>query len=324
MSSLSVGIVGLPNAGKSTLFNALASRRLAETAPRPFTTIKPHEAVVPVPDDNLEKLARIIKSDQSNPPEIVPASITFIDIAGLVRGAHKGEGLGNQFLAKIREVDAIVHVARAFFDPFVTHQHQTHEPGTLEQILEDIEIVSLELQIANIVKPQIYVLNFDEKRLFSDEAKRYEAVVSQHFNGLTVSICAKLEEELIDFESVEREKYLNQIGVSESGIEKLVILAYKILGLITFYTIKGGKEIHAWNLKEGESVLKAAEKVHSDFAKNFIKAEVISVEDLLSLAITKESHEDLWKLAKENGLIRLEGKDYIVKNKDVIEFKISA
>lgn len=316
--SLSVGIVGLPNAGKSTLFNALASRRLAETAPRPFTTIEPHEAVVPVPDKDLDKLSELVKSQ-----ETVSATVTFIDIAGLVKGAHKGEGLGNQFLAKIREVDAIVHVARAFFDPYVSHQHQTHEAGTLEQVLEDIEIVSLELQIANIVKPAIYVLNFDERRIAIEEPRRYEAVVSQRFKGPTISICAKLEEELTDIDPKERQEYLNELGVGESGLEKLIKEAYKLLGLITFYTIKGGKEVHAWSLEEGSNALKAAERVHSDFAKNFIKAEVVSVFELFRLKDSLKEHKFIWNLAKEEGIVRLEGRDYKVCDKDVIEFKVS-
>lgn len=316
--SLSVGIVGLPNAGKSTLFNALASRRLAETAPRPFTTIEPHEAVVPVPDKDLDKLSELVKSQ-----ETVSATVTFIDIAGLVKGAHKGEGLGNQFLAKIREVDAIVHVARAFFDPYVSHQHQTHEAGTLEQVLEDIEIVSLELQIANIVKPAIYVLNFDERRIAIEEPRRYEAVVSQRFKGPTISICAKLEEELTDIDPKERQEYLNELGVGESGLEKLIKEAYKLLGLITFYTIKGGKEVHAWSLEEGSNALKAAERVHSDFAKNFIKAEVVSVFELFRLKDSLNEHKFIWNLAKEEGIVRLEGRDYKVCDKDVIEFKVS-
>src|SRR4030042_4779383 len=146
--SLSVGIVGLPNAGKSTLFNALASRRLAETAPRPCTTIDPHEAVVDVPDTNLGKLSRLVK-----PEKTVPATVTFIDIAGLVKGAHKGEGLGNQFLAKIREVDAIVHVVRAFSDPGVTHYDPSYDLGSVEQVLDDIETVNIELELAGVKKP---------------------------------------------------------------------------------------------------------------------------------------------------------------------------
>src|SRR4030067_381691 len=191
MSSVEVGIVGLPNAGKITLFNALASRRLAETAPRPFTTIDPHEAVIAIPDLNLDKLSQLIK-----PEKTVPASVTFIDIAGLVKGAHKGEGLGNQFLGKIREVDAIVHVVRAFSDPVVTHQHTSHEPGSIEQILEDIEVVNIELELGGIgKKPTIYVLNCDE-----DDLKNMELIqkVEEKFKEKALLISAKMEEDLID------------------------------------------------------------------------------------------------------------------------------
>jgi hypothetical protein len=299
--SLSVGIVGLPNAGKSTLFNALASRRLAETAPRPFTTIEPHEAVVPVPDQWLEKLAVLI-----SPEKTVPATVTFIDIAGLVKGASKGEGLGNQFLAKIREVDAIVHVVREFSDPQVVHVHNKIDPK------EDIEIVNLELELGGIVgKPVIYVYNTDEK-----EVNR---------GGKDIYICAKLEEELTDLSPEERRQYLKESGVMESGLEKLIKKAYSLLDLITFYTIKpssakategrgGGNQVTAWSLPAGKTALDAAAEVHTDFAKGFIKAEVINVEKLLAAGN--------WKEAKEKGEVKLEGKDYLVQDKDVVEFKV--
>lgn len=289
--SLSVGIVGLPNVGKSTLFNALCARRLAETAQRPFTTIEPHEAVVAVPDKNLEKLHNILVSQYPN-IEVVPATVTFIDIAGLVKGASQGEGLGNQFLGKIREVDAIIHVVREFSDPQVVHVAGKIDPK------EDLEIVNLELELGGIVgKPMLVVYNVDEK----DVGKKGEGVY----------ICAKLEEELIDLAPEERREYL-----PESGLEKLIKKAYDLLQLITFYTIKGGKEVHAWSLKNGKTALSAAAEVHTDFTKNFIKAEVINVNELLSAGG--------WKEAKEKGKVRLEGKEYIIKGGDVIEFKIGA
>ncbi|MGB6839194.1 MAG: DUF933 domain-containing protein [Microgenomates group bacterium] len=297
--SLSCGIVGLPNAGKSTLFNALASRRLAETAVRPFTTIEPHEAVVSVPDEDLEKLSKLIKPD-----ETVPATVTFIDIAGLVKGAHKGEGLGNQFLAKIREVDAIVHVVRDFKDKNVPHVHDKIDPQ------EDIEIVNLELELGGIKeKPTIYIINVGEDDLLNNDIS-----ANQDIN--TIKICARLEEELIDLIPEERREYLKEMGIKESGLEKLIKKAYELLGLISFYTIKGGKEVHAWSLKKGSTALEAAEKVHTDFAKNFIKAEVIRIKELFEIGS--------WKFAKEKGKIRLEGKNYIVEDKDVIEFKTGA
>ena len=310
--SLSVGIVGLPNAGKSTLFNALATRRLAETAPRPFTTIEPHEAVVAVPDPDLDKLSLLVKPDTT-----APATITFIDIAGLVKGAHQGEGLGNQFLGKIREVDAIAHVARAFSDPYVTHAHPTHEPGTLEQIVEDIEIVNLELELAGITgKHSIYVLNFGEGELKDPKVQDYITSIENKFGDKAISVSAKLEEEMTDLSQEERRALLKEMGIAESGLEKLIKTSYKLLDLISFYTIKGGKELHAWSLKNGASAIEAAEVVHTDFAKGFIKAEVISVDELFEVGD--------WNQAKEKGKLRLEGRDYKVLDKDVIEFKTSS
>ncbi len=296
MGFIKCGIVGLPNVGKSTLFNALCARRLAETAPRPFTTIEPHEAVVAVPDENLEKLHKILVTQYPN-IEVVPATVTFIDIAGLVKGASQGEGLGNQFLGKIREVDAIIHVVREFTDPNVPHVHNKVDPK------EDIEIVNLELELGGIVdKPTIYVYNVDEKNV--------------NKKGEEIYLCAKLEEELMDLSSEERKAYLQELGISQSGLEKLIQKAYRLLGLISFYTIKGGKEIHAWSLKNGKTAFDAAAEVHTDFAKNFIKAEVINVDELLSAGG--------WKEAKEKGKVRLEGKDYVMKNGDVVEFKIGS
>ena len=313
--SLSVGIVGLPNAGKSTLFNALASRRLAQTAPRPFTTIEPHEAVVPVPDDNLGKLHNILMSQYPN-IEMIPASVTFIDIAGLVKGAHKGEGLGNQFLAKIREVDAVVHIVRGFVDPFVTHVHPSHEVGSLEQINEDIEIVNLELELANVHKDVIYVVNVSEKDVSDQSAKKLSSSITAKFGKPTIVLSAKLEEELTDLEPKERRDFLKEIKLDSSVLERLIKIAYEHLDLITFYTIKGGKEVHGWSLEKGATALSAAERVHTDFAKNFIKADVINVDDLLQAGG--------WMQAKEKGKVRLEGRDYIIQDEDVIEFKTSA
>ena len=297
--------MGLPNVGKSTLFNALASRRLAETAPRPFTTIEPHEAVVPVRDSDLEKLAELVK-----PEKTIPATVTFIDIAGLVAGAHKGEGLGNQFLAKIREVDAIVHVVRAFYDPSVVSQNEKYETGSQEQIYDDIEIVNIELELGGIKdKPSVIVLNVGEDDINSLDTKEKIIAVTEKFKIATIAISAKIEEDLIDFNEDERRQYLSQAGVSETGLEKLIKTAYSMLDLITFYTIKGGKEVHAWSLKRGASAIEAAEKVHTDFAKGFIKAEEILVHRLLELGRqVGETHHDIWTLAREKGLVKLEGR----------------
>lgn len=285
---------------------------MAETAPRPFTTIDPHEAVVGIPDEKLGKLSELVK-----PEKTVPATVTFIDIAGLVKGAHQGEGLGNQFLGKIREVDAIVHVVRAFTNPEVSHQNPSGQPGSGDQILEDIEIVNLELELGGIKeKPTIYVLNSDESEVKDVSMIRIIDTVKQKFGGEALAISAKLEEEFIDLEPEERKEYLKELEVEEGGLNRLIKKAYQLLDLITFYTIKGGKELHAWSLKEGKTALDAAGEVHTDFAKNFIKAEVINVNELLALGE--------WKEAKEKGKVRLEGRDYVVQDEDVIEFKVGA
>ncbi|NIT04548.1 DUF933 domain-containing protein [Candidatus Saccharibacteria bacterium] len=249
---LKVGIVGLPNVGKSTLFNALLKRSVAPTAAYPFTTIKPHIGVVEVPDENLKKLCEMIK-----PEKCVPATVNFVDIAGLVKNAHKGEGLGNEFLGYIRDSDAMVHVIREFEDVEVPHVEGSVDPQ------RDREIINLELEIAGIKKPTIEWVNRDKK----------------------------------EFENVDR----------------LIKDAFKLLGLITFYTIKGGKEVRAWSIKRGATALQAAEAVHTDFAKNFVKAEVVDVKELLELGG--------WKQARERGKIRLEGRDYEVQDKDVLEIK---
>jgi len=309
--SLSVGIVGLPNAGKSTLFNALASRRLAETAPRPFTTIEPHEAVVSIHDEIFHRLVDLVK-----PEKAVPATVTFIDIAGLVKDAHKGEGLGNQFLAKIREVDAIVHVVRAFKDENVSHVRYTHDVGSIQQIMDDVKLVNLELELGGISnKPILYVLNVDEEGLQSTDnrlQKELKAVVGSQ--SAIVRICAKLEEDMIELDNVEKGEIFKLLSWDRSALEQLIQESYKLLGLITFYTIKGGRQAHAWSIKKGSSALSAAEIVHTDFAKKFIKAEVVGAQELILLGS--------WKKAKESGKIRLEGRDYIVQNNDVIEFKV--
>ncbi|MEJ2441597.1 MAG: DUF933 domain-containing protein, partial [Patescibacteria group bacterium] len=273
-------------------------------------TIDPHEAVVGVPDKNLEKLSEIVK-----PEETIPASVTFIDIAGLVKGAHKGEGLGNQFLGKIREVDAIIHVVRAFKNENVSHQHASHAIGSLKQIIEDVEIVNLELELGEIKdKPVIYVVNIDEEKIGSKEAGELIDKVKDKFKGEVITLSAKLEEEFIDLSKKEKEEYLDSFKVKDSGLDRLIKSAYKLLDLITFYTIKGGKELHAWSIKKGSTAIEATEKVHTDFAKNFIKAEVINVEELFKAGD--------WKQGREKGKINLEGRDYVVKDRDVIEFKI--
>lgn len=251
--SLSIGIVGLPNVGKSTLFNALLKREIAKIANYPFTTIEPHAGVIEVPDARLESLCKL-----TAPERCIPAVIKFIDIAGLVQDAHKGEGLGNQFLSHIREVDAILHVVRDFEDPQVPHVSGSVDPN------RDREIIKLELELAGIEKPI--------------------------------------------------EEWVNRKKEDFNNVDELIARTYKLLNLITFYTIKGGKEVHAWPLRQGSTALMAAEKVHTDFAKKFIKAEVILVEELL--------REGGWNKAREHGKINLSSRDYIVQDGDVIEFKV--
>jgi len=305
--SLSVGIVGLPNAGKSTLFNALLSRQIAQVAEYPFTTIEPNTGVVEVPDERLTKLAELLK-----PEKVVPAAVKFIDIAGLVKGAHQGEGLGNKFLGHIREVDAIVHIVRGFTNPNVSHVHGKIDPQG------DIKIVNLELEMAEIKKPTIYVLNVDEHKLTSELANQLTRELSSQLVNWSASqlvpICAKLEMDLVELSPEEKRQYLTELGIKETGLDKVIQAAYKLLDLLTFFTIKGGKQVQAWSLKSGQTALDAAGVVHTDFAKNFIKAEVIPFEELEKIGS--------WSKAQELGKIRLEGRDYKVCDGDVIEFKV--
>jgi len=262
---LNCGIVGLPNSGKSTLFNTLLKRQIANVASYPFTTIEPNVGVVEVPDERLKKLADLLK-----PEKIVPATVTFIDIAGLVKNAHQGEGLGNQFLAKIREVDAIVHIIRGFEDETVPHYYGSIDPK------RDKEIVDLELEMAEIKKPTLYVVNGGKES---------------------------------------QEEWLKVDAKSGEGVDDLIKKAYELLGLITFYTIKGGQEITAWALKNGSTALEAAAKVHEDMAQGFIKAEVINFNDFVNIGD--------WHQAKNLGKVGLEGKEYQVQDGDVIEFKFN-
>lgn len=275
--ALEVGIVGLPNSGKSTLFNTLLKRQVAQVGNYPFTTIEPNVGIVEVPDDDLIALVDLI-----NPQKVVPATVKFVDIAGLVKDAHQGEGLGNQFLAKIREVDAIVHLIRGFESSQVSHYYQTIDPQ------RDKEIVDIELELAGIKKPTLYVLNVDETANCKFQLPN------------SVLVNAKTGE----------------------GVDKLIQAAYDLLDLITFYTIKGGREVTAWPVKRGTTALEGAARVHSDIAKGFIKAEVITLRDFLEIAGSSDKKE-VWTKAKSLGKIRLEGRDYKINNKDIIEFKFN-
>lgn len=296
--ALSIGIVGLPNVGKSTLFNALLKRQIAQVAEYPFTTIEPHTGVVEVPDERLQRLCTLVK-----PEKCVPAAIKFIDIAGLVAGAAEGEGLGNQFLEHIREVDAILHVVRGFVNekvPLVGGDDINPE--------RDIEIINDELAKAGIEKPAMYVVNISEADISQKNA------VAEIGDKHMIKICAKLEAELSDLSVEEQKAYLEELGIKESVLDRVITAAYKLLNLITFYTVKGGKQVQAWPLTRSLSIIDAARIVHSDFAEKFIKAGVIEVRGLLELGG--------WYKAKEAGKVRLEGRDYIVQDGDVVEFKI--
>jgi small GTP-binding protein len=273
--SLSVGIIGLPNVGKSTLFKALTKKQV-DIANYPFTTIEPNVAVVAVPDENLDKLVEIL-SRQGDLEKVTPAVIEFIDIAGLVKEAHLGKGLGNKFLAKIREANILVEVVRKFENKNVPHVENSIDPE------RDIKIIEEELKEAGIEKPIIYFFNTDLK----DQL------------------------EMDDLNEEERK----ELGlIKSSQLDDLIKKCYQTLDLITFYTIKGGKEVRATKLKRGEDILEAAGKIHDDFREKFIKAEVVNVKELIGAGS--------WLGAREKGLIRTEGKDYIVRDGDVIEFKI--
>lgn len=322
--SLSVGIVGLPNVGKSTLFNALLKKQQAYVANFPFATIEPNVGIVPVPDDRLKNLSEIY-----NAP-IVPATVEFVDIAGLIAGASKGEGLGNKFLSHIREVDAICHVVRSFSDADIVKE------GTVSP-KDDFEIIKTELDLADLEmtekhekkrnadvkslplfskKPILVVLNVDEDEL--KNADKMEEEFAQNLNlqkDQIIAVCAKLESQLADLPEEEQLVYLNEVGMQKSGLQRIVQKAFTTLGLITFLTA-GEKEVRAWTIKKDTRAQDAAGAIHNDFVKNFIKADVVDFEDFVELGG--------WKNCREKGKVRSEGRDYIVQDGDVIEFKVGA
>jgi GTP-binding protein YchF len=363
---LGVGIVGLPNVGKSTTFNALTKAQNAESANYPFCTIEPNKAIVPVPDSRLGKLAQIV-----NPERIQHSTIDFVDIAGLVKGASKGEGLGNQFLSNIREVEVILHMVRCFEDENITHVEGAIDP------LRDIEIIEGELILSDIQqlgkkiekltrqakadknaraaldlanelaahldnlepastfdnkdnphfqalnkelrflsnKTIIYGANVDEDGLLEDN--KHVLTLKEHAKKVgadVIKLCAKIEEEMVALEEEEAAEFLNELGVEESGLEKIIRTAFEKLGLISYFTA-GVKEVRAWTIKRGWRAPKAASVIHNDFEKGFIKAEVISYEDFI--AFKGEAG------AKEAGKMRLEGKDYIVQDGDVMHFRFN-
>lgn len=348
--SLSIGIVGLPNVGKSTLFNALLKKAQAQVANYPFTTIEPNIGTVEVPDGRLSHIA-----DSLSLSKKIPATIKFVDIAGLVKDAHKGEGLGNKFLAQIRECDAILEVVRFFKDPNVQGEVDSQssiETIQTELILKDLETIENiqrkepqkavferlkanlnqgkpakemvlsekekeEIKELNLLtfKPILYVANVSEAQL-----SRKEPVPE---NMITTS--AKLESELAELSPKEAQEYLASLGIGESGLDRLIKKAYKLLNLITFYTLilggpasaeaTAGKQIQAWPILKSTKAPEAAGKIHTDFEKGFIKAEVINFK------ILAEAGD--WHKAHEQGLVRIEGKDYTVQDGDVIYYKIS-
>ncbi|OGM76251.1 hypothetical protein A2188_01020 [Candidatus Woesebacteria bacterium RIFOXYA1_FULL_43_9] len=315
---LSVGIVGLPNVGKSTLFNALLKQQQAYVANFPFATIEPNVGIVPVPDQRLEKLAEIYKAP------IVPATVKFVDIAGLIAGASKGEGLGNKFLAQIREMDVICHVVRVFTDKDIIRVGPPPSPEATEgQAKDDFETVKTELGLADLEhpdappfaqKPILVVLNIDENDL--REANKLELKFAEELGlhaSQVIAISAKVESELSALSETDQKNYLEDLGVKESGLKRLVTRAFATLGLMTFLTA-GEKEVRAWTIKNNARAQDAAGEIHTDFVKKFIKADVCNFADFIS--------SGGWKGAREAGLVRSESRDYIMKEGDIANFKI--
>lgn len=317
--SLSIGIVGLPNVGKSTLFNALVKTRQAQASNFAFTTIDPNVGIVEVPDERLQELAKI-----DHPEKIVPATVKFIDIAGLVKEAHKGEGLGNKFLSHIREVDAICMVLRCFEDEKIMHVAGKINPK------DDFETIKTELELADLQTTEKTKTTTENLDLFKDKPFIYAANVAEKDAALSpdeiikkfnldfiddpeklIVISAKVEEDLIDLEPDEQKEYLKTLGLEKSGLDRLIKSAYHTLGLQSFLT-SGPKETRAWTIKIGDTAPQAAAKIHTDFERGFIKANVISYDDYI-----KYNGETG---ARTAGKLRQEGKDYIVKDGDVIEF----
>ena len=329
---MKLGIVGLPNVGKSTLFNSL-TKAGAESANYPFCTIDPNVGVVPVPDARLGRLAALYDSEK-----ITPAVIEFVDIAGLVKGASRGEGLGNQFLSNIREVDAIVHVVRCFEDPNVIHVDGSVNPLrdietiNLELIFSDMEI--LERRIARTSKSamgnktlakELAVLKALYAHLEDGKlAKGYEAADDAFVNKVRAFaaetgsevfvICAQIEQEIAELDEDEKKMFLEDLGLSESGLDKLIKASYRLLGLISYLTA-GEQETRAWTIKKGTKAPAAAGKIHSDFERGFIRAEVVNYQALLDAGS--------YSAAKDKGLVGLEGKEYVVKDGDVILFRFN-
>ena len=350
------GIVGLPNVGKSTLFNALTASKNAEAANFPFCTIDPNIGVVDVVDIRLDQLAKL-----SNSKKKIYTNITFVDIAGLVKGASKGEGLGNKFLSHIREVDAIIHLVRCFESEKITHVNSNINPADdletikTEIILSDLDVIQKKLEkgkkkllnnkeikiledkllelsksgdikINNLeeekflhsigllsIKPKIIVCNIDEENL--SKGNVYTQQVKDKFpNENIINICADIEDQLSGLDKSEKETFMQDIGLDKTGLNKLIKEGYNLLRLETFFT-SGPEESRAWTIKKNTPAPKAASVIHTDFEKNFIRAEAVTCEDFIKYGSAEK--------CKENGKLRIEGKDYIVKDGDVLYFRVN-
>lgn len=364
--SLAVGIVGLPNVGKSTLFNALLKKQQAFAANFPFATIDPNVGIVPVPDSRLKDLAKVIEQNSSVLPPEVPATVEFVDIAGLIAGAHKGEGLGNKFLAHIREVDAVCHVVRSFSDEDVIREGSSDPVSDLETIQTELALADLqtlekqrepkgnveleekirwnvvqallpllqqgkpaysaalseeELEAAKslnllTMKPILVVLNISENDLGNRETLETEFAQKAGLDvDQVIAISAKMESQLAGLSDDEQSEYLKEMGVESSGLERLVKKAFATLGLITFLTA-GEKEVRAWTIKDGITAQQAAGVIHTDFEKKFIKADIVPIQDFIE--------HGGWKNSREKGKVRQEGREYIMQDEDVVEFKIGS